>query len=51
MKVGTCAVTLEELDTDSVTGDVAVEELDTAYAVDIEGEATTMDVFEDEDVG
>jgi hypothetical protein len=51
MKVGTCAVTLDELDTDSVTGDVSVEELDTAYTFDEEGEATTMDVFEDEGVG
>ena len=43
-----CVVTLSELDTHSVTVDTSGEELETAYAVDEEGEASTTDVFDDE---
>ena len=43
-----CVVTLSELDTDSVTVDASGEELETAYAVDEESEASTTDVFDDE---
>lgn len=43
-----CVVTLSELDTDSVTVDASGEELETAYAVDEEGETSTTDVFDDE---
>ena len=43
-----CVVTLSELDTDSVTVDTSGEELEPAYAVDEESEASTTDVFDDE---